>query len=162
MKTLKIWPVLFVFAACTTTPPLISYFVDTGVMQYFLSPTKWTAEGSNASAQVDITYRSGTDAPATVNISFFGEKSMPRRITSISFHGKGIDYPLDNITVLYPNPNKREIRVTAEGNRDTLTSLLESENIILRAEIDGIEYTYIPHKNFIKLKDDFLTMLSYQ
>lgn len=161
MKILKIWPVLFVFAACATPPSLVSYFVASGVMQYFLPPTKWAAQGSNASAQVDITYRTGTDTPATVNISFFGEKSIPRRITSVSFNGKGIDYPLDNITVLYPDPDKREIRVTTQGNRDTLTSLFESETITLTAEIDGAKYTYIPQKDFIKLKDDFLTALSY-
>jgi hypothetical protein len=161
MKILNIWPVLFFFAACTTTPSLVSYFVASG-MQYFLPPTKWTAQGSRASAQVDITYRTGTDTPAIVNISFFGEKSLPRRITSISFHGKGIDYPLDNITVLFPDPGKRLLRVSTEGNRDTLASMLESETITLTAEIDGIKYTYIPHKDFIKLKDDFLTALSYQ
>jgi hypothetical protein len=161
MKILKIWPVLFFFAACTTTPSLVSYFVVSG-MQYFLPPTKWAAQGSRASAQVDITYRTGTDTPATVNISFFGEKSIPRRITSISFHGKGIDYPLDNITVLFPDLDKRMLRISTEGNRDTLASMLESETITLTAEIDGIRYTYIPQKDFIKLKDDFLTALSYQ
>jgi len=131
-------------------------------MQYFLPPTKWAAQGIHASAQVDITYRTGTDMPATVNISFFGEKSIPRRITSVSFQGKGINYPLDNITVLFLDLDKREVRVTTQGNRDTLIPLLESESITLMAEIDGIKYTYIPNKDFIKLKDDFLTVLSYQ
>jgi hypothetical protein len=162
MKTLKILPALLVFAACATAPSLTSYFVTTGVMQYFLPPTEWAAQGSRSKACLDITYRTGTDTPATVNISFFGEKSIPRSIISVSLNGSGVDYPLDNITVLYPNPDERELRITAEGSRDTLASLLESETITLTAEIDGVIHTYISRKDFIKLKDDLLTVISYQ
>jgi len=161
MNIKKFWSVLFIFAACSTTPSLVSYYVSSGVTQYFLSPTDWSVQGSKAKAVLDITYRTGTDTPATVNISFFGEKSIPRRITSISLNGRGVDYPLDNISILYPKPEKRELRITAEGNRDTLISLLEADPITLIAEIDGQRYTFIPDKKFIALKNDFLLAASY-
>ena len=163
MNNIKIWPVLLVFMACTTAPApsLVSFFIETGVMQYFLPPTDWVAQGSGTKARLDITYRTGTDTPATVNISFFGKKSIPRRITSIAFKGNSIVYPLENIVVLYPEPEKRELRVTTEGNRDTLVSVLEAESVTLIAEIDGVLYTYTPDKNFNSVKDDFVTALSY-
>jgi hypothetical protein len=168
MNITKIWPVLLVFTACATapTPSLVSFFVETGVIQYFLSPTDWMVQDSGtkapkAKARLDITYRTGADSPATVNISFFGEKSIPRKITSIALNGNGIVYPLENIVVLYPEPEKRELRITTEGNRDTLMSVLEADIITLTAEIDGVLYTYTPDKNFITLKNDFLTATSY-
>ena len=159
----SVWSVLFVFTACVTapTPSLVSFFIETGVVQYFLSPTDWPAQNSRAKARLDITYRTGTDTPATVNISFFGEKSIPRKITSIALNGNDIVYPLENIVVLYPAPEKRELRVTTEGNRDTLVSVLEADPITLTAEIDGVLYTYTPDKNFIKIKNDFVTAASY-
>ena len=161
MNIKKFWPVLFIFAACSTAPSVVSYFVSTGVMQYFLPPTDWTVPRSKTKAVLDITYRTGTDTPATVNISFFGERSIPRNITSISFNGRGIEYPLENIAILYPEPRKRELRITAEGNRDTFISLLEAEPITLIAEIDGRRYTFIPDKQFTALKNDFLLATSY-
>jgi hypothetical protein len=161
MKVKSLWPVLLVFAACSTAPSLVSYFVSTGVMQYFLPPTNWTVRGSKAKALLDITCRTETGIPAIVNISFFGEKSIPRRITSISFNGRGVDIPLENIAILYPDPKKRELRITAEGNRDALISVLEAEPITLTAEIDGQRYTFIPDKKFISLKNDFVLAASY-
>ena len=170
MKNIKWVLLLLVFTSCSTAPSLTSYFVDTGVMQYFLPPTDWAAHGSGAKtpeanaqakARLDITFRTGTDTPATVNISFFGKSSIPRRITAITLNGGSAVCPLENIGVLYPDPDKRELRITAGGNRDALVSTLETEPITLTAEIDGVLYTYTPDKHFIKIKNDFLTAISY-
>jgi hypothetical protein len=162
MKIKKIWFVLFIFvcASCSTTPTLRNFFVSPGVIQYFIPATEWKAQDSKAKAQPDITYRTGADTPAYINISFFGEKTIPRAVTSISFNGNDIVYPLENITILYPDLKKKELRVSTEGDRDTLLSLLEAESITLVAEIDGVKHTYIPKKNFYKLKNEFLILVS--
>jgi len=153
---------LFLFlTACSTGPSLISYYIDINVLHFFISPSNWTATGSKFKAQLDITYRTGTDTPAIVNISFFGDKSIPRRITTIYFNGNDIKYFLENITILYPDPKKRELRVSTTGNRDALITLLESDNITLIAEIDGVFYVFNPDKNFNKIKNDFLISVSY-
>ena len=147
---------------------MVSYFIETGIIQYFLPSTDWAAQGSGAKApatqakaKVDITCRTGTDAPAVVNISFFGKRSIPRKITSITLNGSSAVCPLENIVVLYPNPEKRELRITTEGDRNTFAAALETEPITLTAEIDGVLYTYTPNKKFIKLKNDFLMAISY-
>ncbi|MDR2922121.1 MAG: hypothetical protein LBU85_02120 [Treponema sp.] len=162
MKIKKWWPVMLLLGACSTiTPSIFTTVADVDIMQYFLPATEWVDADSKAKAFPDITYRTNTDTPAAVNISFYGKKDVPRRITYISLNGNGVDYPLENIKILYIDSDKRILRVTTQGNRDTLASLLETSSITLTAEIDGVKYTYIPHKDFIKLKDDFLTMISY-
>ncbi|MDR0473934.1 MAG: hypothetical protein LBH43_09740 [Treponema sp.] len=161
MKFLKILPVLLVLSACTTAPSLKSYFVDAGVIQFFLSPTEWRVKDSRMYAKLDITYRTGTDTPVAVNISFFGEKAPPSKITFLSLNGNDIDYPLNTITVLYHDIEKREVRISSKGDHDNLPTLLEAEPISLTAEIDGAGYTFIPDKRFIELKNNFLVTISY-
>jgi hypothetical protein len=116
---------------------------------------------SKAKALADITYRTNTDSPAVVNISFYGETNTPRRVNSVSLNGGDVDYPLENIKLLYVDSDKRMLRITTQGDRDNLASLLETSSITLTAEIDGVKYTYTPDKNFIKLKDDYLILISY-
>ena len=156
------FPALFVLAACAATPSLISYFVEPGVMQHFISPTGWKAQGSGAKARLDITYRTNTGDPATINISFFGEKTIPRSIASAALKGDGLEYPLRNIVILYPDPDKRELRITSEGDRDTLSSLLKSEQITLTASIDGNEYSFVPDQHFKRMKESFITAVSFE
>ena len=162
MRIKLFFPVLFVLAACAATPSLVSYFVETGVVQHFIPPTDWKAQGSGARARLDITYRTNTADPATINISFFGEKTIPRRISSAALRGDGAEYTLRNIVILYPDPDKRELRITSEGDRDTLSSLLGSQEITLTASIDGNEYSYVPDRHFVKVKESFITAISYE
>jgi hypothetical protein len=155
-------PALFVLAACAVSPALVSYFVEPGVIQYFISPTDWKTQGSGARARLDITYRTNTGVPATVNISFFGEKTIPRHIASVALRGDGAEYPLRDIAILYPDPDRRELRITSAGDRDTLASLLKSQVITLAASIDGNEYCYVPDRHFIRVKERFITAISYE
>jgi hypothetical protein len=152
-------PFLLVITSCTMTPPLKVYLVGDGVFQYFLSPTNWTAQ--NTKAQLDITYRTKTDTPATVNISFFGNRNTPQTVSSVSLHGREIDYPLENISVILVKPDRNELRITSTGDRDELIYLLNNEPITLKAEVDGIIYIYTPEKGFITLKNRFLAAILF-
>ena len=162
MKTkLFIIFLLVVLASCSTTPPTVikTFATETGIM-YFIPPTEWKT-GSKDKAKLDITYHTGNDLPPAVNISFFGKKDAPRRVTSVSLNGEGVVYPLSNIRALYADSKKQILRITTEGDRDTLISLLEANPITLIAEIDGVSYTYTSDKIFSRLKTDFLIMTSY-
>ena len=163
MKLLKprlIGFLFFVLTSCSTEPSLVSYYLDVGVMHYFIPATDWSS-GSKTKAKLDVTYRTGIDAPVTVNISFFGENSLPRSITAISLNGNEIEYPLESISVLYPNPKDRELRITTQGDRDNLIPVLESALITLTAEIDGVMYLFSPNQRFYNLKNEFLIAVSY-
>jgi len=96
--------------------------------------------------------------PAAVNISFFGKKSLPRKVTSASLNGEGIVYPLSNFQTLYAKRQQKELRITTEGDRKSLLALLKAQPITLTAEIDGVQYTFTHNKNFISLIDDFLVI----
>ena len=156
-NVIKCLPLFLIFTACVASPSLVSLFVEPGVIHhYFIPSTDWKAQGSRASARLDITFRTGVDTPGIVNISFFGEREMPRTISSISLNGRGLSCPLENISVLFPNPGNRELRVTTEADRDALIAVLQAEPITLRAEIDGVMRTFIPDRHFISIKNDFL------
>jgi len=150
------------FASCASAPVLKTFFVDGGadggIYQHFIPPTEWNAKNSNA--KLDVTYRYRKEPkvtdPATVNISFYGKKERPKNVSSASLHGAGIDIPLEKISIILVNDEKNEYRITSQADRDKFIDLLNAEPITLTAEVDGVSYTYTPHKFFIKLKKQFL------
>jgi len=137
------------------TPELMQFPNDMGTM-YFFPPTNWKSTGGVNLAKLDLTYNSGRDLPAAVNISFFGKKTLPRKVTSAVLNGNGIAYPLANFKTLYAKSKTKELRITTEGDRDLLLDLLKAQPITLTAEIDGVQYTFTPEKNFSLLVDDFV------
>jgi hypothetical protein len=161
MRFIKFLPLLFLslFVACKSSPPpYVSFFVSDGVIQYFLSPTKWAAKGSTA--KLDATYRTGVDLPAIVNISFYGNKSTPKNVSSVFLRGAEVECLLEYITVILVEPDKNELRISFYADRDKFVNILRSEKITLTAEVDGTEYVYIPKKKFFKNKNKFLVAIS--
>jgi hypothetical protein len=153
----KFFPVLFIFVACAVTPRVRSFFVSPGVVQYFLPPTDWTIENSKKiKARLDITYRTGVEMPATVNLSFFDMEKDIQNVSSASLVGGGVDYPLADIVFFFFNPETKELRVSTSGDRYTLADVLNAENLTLKAVVDGTEYLYKPSKDFFSLKDRFV------
>ena len=157
MRTIKFLPFFFlIFLSCESTPSLVSFFVRDGVIQYFLSPTNWNASGSKA--KLDITYRTGEDTPAIVNISFYDTRTTPRSVNadSVSLCGAGVDCPLVYDFIIFADPEKNELRVSFTADRNRLVELLEAEPITLTAEVDGTVYVYTPEMYFNDLKNKFL------
>jgi len=157
MQILRFLIVLLIFSSCSTSPELITFYVSEGVNQYFLPPLDWTA--ANSKAKLDITYRTGTNAPATVNISFYGKKTVPVNVKSVFLHTTEKDCMLEYLNIILENPDKKELRVSFSADRDDLVSLLKSRLITLSAEVDGIKYNYSPDKNFSDVKNKFLAAI---
>jgi len=162
LKYFILFKLIFVifFISCATSPKMRVFSTENGMM-YFIPPTEWKTESKDI-AKLDITYHTGIDVPATVNITFTEKKTAPRNVAYAALNGEGIEYPLSNIKAMYADSQKRELRITTEGDRDTLASLLLADPITLTAEIDGVLHTYTPHKWFIILKDNFAITLSNQ
>jgi len=148
---------ILVFSSCISDPTLKTYYVGDGIYQFFIPPTEWNAKDSKA--KLDVTYRTGPDltTPATVNISFYGKKERPQNVSSASLHGAGVDCPLEGIKIILVNDDKKEYRITSQADRDAFVSLLNAEPFTLTAEVDGVSYTYTPHKYFKKLRNKFLS-----
>jgi len=156
LKLLLSFLVIFV-CSCLNTPDLLQFPSGDGTM-YFFPPTSWKGKGDVNLVKLDITYHTGRDMPTAVNISFFGKSSLPRKVTSASLNGGGIVYPLANFQTLYANRKKKEFRLSTEGDRKSLLALLKAQPITLTAEIDDVQYTFTPDKNFVSLIDDFLIL----
>jgi hypothetical protein len=149
---------LFVFTACISAPSYVSFFVSDGVIQHFLSPTKWTAKGSTA--KFDVTYRTGVDWPAVVNISFYGNKSAPKNVSSVSLRGANAECPFEYVNVIFIETEKNELRVSFNADRNKFIEVLGNNQITLTAEVDGAVYVYVPEKKFLKNKNKFLGAIS--
>jgi hypothetical protein len=153
------FPFLLLFVSCVAMPDIKQFSSEAGTI-YFIPPTNWKT-ASNDKARLDVTYHAGTGLPAVVNISFLGKKASPKRVASVILNGVSEEFPLTNIKALFVDAKKQELRITTNGDRDTLTSFLETEFITLIAEIDGVKYIYFPDKHFIELKNNFLILVSY-
>jgi hypothetical protein len=130
------------------------------VNQYFFPANNWTVSNTKAvSATVDITYRTNSENPVYVNLSFFNKKQYPRNLSAAALEGGGIVYPLDSIQTLRIDSKRYELRVTTNGQRENFLPLMRSEDIILRATVDGNEHIYTPGKNFYILRDQFFADL---
>jgi len=157
IKLLLSFLVIFICSCASSGPELMQFPSGDGTM-YFFPPTSWKGTGDINLAKLDITYNSAKTLPATVNISFFGKKTLPHKLTSAVLNGEGITYPLANFNILYIKRKNNELRVTTEGDRELLLALFKAQPITLTAEIDGEQYTFKPDKNFTMLIDDFLVI----
>jgi hypothetical protein len=162
MRILKFLPIFFllIFTACETVgpPPIISFYAGEGQISIFLSPTNWKEK--NSKAKLDVTYRTGVDWPAIVNISFYGNKSTPNNVSSAFLHGTDIECPLEYTSVILVNPDKNELRISFNADRDKFIKILETEQITLSAEVDGVAYVYVPEKRFFDNKNKLLDEIS--
>jgi len=157
---IKILLSLFVICVCScasTIPSLLQLPAGDGTMNFFPA-TNWKGSNSVNLAKVDITYITERNQPAAINISFFGKKTTPRKVSSVFLKGEGIVYPLTIMKTLYANSRNRELRISTEGDRNLLPNLLKAPPFTLIAEIDGVQYTFTPEKNFSILVDDFLVI----
>jgi hypothetical protein len=151
---------VFLFFGCRTNPEVITLFVGPGVHQYHIPHSNWQAENSKKIyADLDITYRTNSENPVFINISFYNAAGNPRLLSSAVLEGGGIAYPLENLSTLYISVVKKELRVTSEGGRQDFLPLIRSEDIVLKAVVDGVEYRYVPGKDFYRLRDEFLAIL---
>jgi len=167
MKIIKhpLLVIILVLSSCSSVPDLRTFLVGDGVLQYFIPPTEWTViDSKDSKSKLDVTCRTGPDvtAPATVNISFYGKNEMPKNVSSAALHGAGVDCQLENISIILVNNERKEYRITTQADRDKFFAVLNAEPVTLTAEVDGVSYTYTPHKYFIKLKDQFLSEISIQ
>lgn len=161
MRIIKLIPILFILAACRTpSPQLISFYVSEGVIQHFISPTMWTSTtDKNTRAKLDITYRTGVETPATVNVSFYGNKITPKDVSNVSLQGAEFECKLNVLYVIFVEQTSNELRISFSADRDDLVDMLEMEPVItLKADIDGTSYTFTPEKHFYTLRDNFLIL----
>jgi hypothetical protein len=139
----------FVLASCVGMPGVVSYYVDKGVMQYYLTPSRF--RGDQASVNVDMTFRveQGRDPPAICNLTIV-DRDLPRSIRAGHFElvDQGREVPLSDLVVLYVERGKREMRVTSTIDARGFRDLLRCGNIRLHVSADRKEYVFTPTRRF--------------
>jgi hypothetical protein len=145
---------IIIVASCSTYGlGLQSFFVESGVMQYYIPQTKW--KGKNASAISDFTYRqSNSNDGAICNISFILKKSPPRIVNTIKFIIDGNEYLIEKITPMFREHSAKLVRVSMNIKEEYFIKILTAKSLKLTAKIDGLEYEFSPSGAFLRDKKE--------
>ncbi len=140
------------FAGCAGAPKVISYFVEKGVMQYYLMPVGFS--GSKADASIDFTVRVQKDVrnPVTCNFTVKTRTDPPKRVERAEFRLVDAEktLALSNIEALFIERAAREIRLTSLMEREDFDALLTSKKVIFDVSCDTGEYSFTPSGDFYR------------
>jgi hypothetical protein len=145
--------IIVIVTSCSTYGfGLQSFFVESGVMQYFIPPAKW--KGKNAFAISDFTYRQSNLNGAICNISFILKKSPPKIVNSIIFIADGNEYSIEKITLMFREHSSKLVRVSMNIKEEYFIQILAAQSLKLTATIDDLEYQFSPPWTFLRDKKE--------
>jgi hypothetical protein len=157
MKRLRVPTMAVLFLACCAgAPRVVSYYVDRGVMQYFLMPSRFHAGDAGLSIDFAIRVEADQGEPAICNFTIKVKKDLPRAIRRANFQllDSGGEIELSEIAVLFIERRDKEIRATSTMEAADFRRLLLSQEVTLLVEMDGKEYTFIPARGFYRTIKD--------
>jgi len=146
--------IIVIVTSCSTYGfGLQSFFVESGVMQYYIPQAKW--KGKNALAISDFTYRqSNLNNGAICNISFILKKSPPRTVNSIIFIADGNEYLIEKISLMFREHSSKLVRVSMNIKEEYFIQILAAKTLKLTAAIDDLEYEFSPPRAFLREKKE--------
>jgi hypothetical protein len=151
MKRLLVPAMAVLFLACCAgAPRVVSYYVDRGVMQYFLMPSRFHAGDAGLSIDFAIRVEADQGEPAICNFTIKVKKDLPRAIRRAYFRllDTGGEVELHAIAVLFIERLDKEIRITSTMEAADFRRLLHSREVTLSVESDAGEYTFNPARGF--------------
>ena len=143
-------------ACCVGAPRVVSYYVDRGVMQYYLMPSTFHGEGATLSIDFAIRVEANQEQPAICNFTIKAKKDLPRTIRRAHFQllDSGGDIELREIVVLFIERRDNEIRMTSTMEVADFRRLLLTQEVTLSVESDGKELIFIPARGFYRTIKD--------
>ena len=146
--------ILIIVTGCSTYGlGLQSFFVESGVMQYYIPQTKW--KGKNASAIPDFTFRqSNLNGGAVCNVTFTLKKHHPRTVNSVMFIADDCEYAIQEISPMFREHSAKSIRVSMRINDEHFIQILASKSLKIFAVIDDLEYEFYPSMVFMRNKNE--------
>jgi hypothetical protein len=149
-KAISLLSMCFLFAGCAGAPKVVSYFVEKGVMQYYLMPVGFN--GSKADASIDFTVRAQKDVknPVICNFTVKTRTDPPKRVERAEFRLIDAEKTLvlHDIEVLFIERAAREIRLTSMMEREDFDALLSSKKVLFDVFCDTGEYSFTPTGDF--------------
>ena len=146
----------FLLAACVGAPRIMSYYVDRGVMQYYLMPTDLVGKDSTVSMDFTIRVGAAASAPATCNFTLSAPHGLPRGIqrARLALNDRGREIELHDIGVLYVENAAHRLRITSTVDGEDFRELLRSRDMRLLHDDEAGEHTFVPGRAFYAaLKD---------
>ena len=144
-----------VLAGCAGAPRVVSYYVDRGILQYYLMPSTFLED--HARLSLDITVRIGGEAepPAICNFTI-SDRELPREVLEAAFELTDLETILElrDFGVLYVDRGRGEIRLTSTLDLESVRRLLRSEDLTLRVRTDRRLYHFRPTQRFYKTARD--------
>jgi len=156
--------IIFIFG-CKSTPASESGIWVTSlpgpVTRYYIPVTKWQESKSRTvTCQPDITYLDEPGRSVICNISFFNRNVTLRNMDAVFFTADGMNYPLENVNIMFIRPEFNEIRITSSIEINELLKIFNAKNILIKAVIDSNEYTFEPDKEFLRYINQFSVQLT--
>lgn len=133
---------------------------DNGRLTYF-PPTKWDSS-RGVYCLVDINHRNVSDMPVLCAISIVRKKNTPRGISAVYFQNdQGGTFVLTDVKGVLAKPKNNLVRVSGGLSPEAFEALIASEQITLTVTIEGVDYTCVPSKAFMELRQQFLDMFYF-
>jgi hypothetical protein len=142
--------------SCAGAPRVISYYVDKGIMQYYLMPTTFFGEGAILSIDFTIRIEADKETPATCNFTIKTDKDLPKTVNRAHFglSDRNEDIELRQIDVLFIEKSNSQIRLTSTMPEKDFKELLLSRDLKFYVESDKRAFVFTPSGDFFETMKD--------
>jgi hypothetical protein len=151
----------YLLASCASTPELGFFSMgpdyDNGRLTYF-PPARWNST-EGVYCLVDINHRSVPGMPVLCAISVVRKKNAPRGITAIYFqNSQGRAFVLTDVKGVLAEPKNNLVRISGSISPEEFDALITSEQLTLTVTMEGVNYTCLPSKEFMELRQQFVNI----
>lgn len=130
---------LLSFASCASGPSIETFFVDSGVQQYFVYPSEMRGQGCKA--MVDFTYRTSNDY-VVCNLSISAVEGVSRDYADLVFAlDNAQTVAMKDVGLIVMNRLEKEIRLSCHMPLADFRALISSANASLGFSLNGKRYS---------------------
>jgi hypothetical protein len=127
------------FAACASRPNIQTFFIDSGVQQYFIYPSEM--RGAGCKVLIDFTYRSSGEF-VICNYTISASDGVSRAYSDLAFvleDGKTV--PLNDTELIVIDKNAKELRLSSRLPIQDFRTVLSSSKTSLAFSMNGKSYS---------------------
>jgi hypothetical protein len=130
--------------SCVSRPLISTFFIDTGVEQYFVHPSKMSS--SNCTVSLDFTFRSSNDY-VVCNFTVSTKPGVTKDYSDFSFVlGDGKTIALTDIETISTNITANEVRISSRLSVEDFKLLLAASKARMEFTMGGKRYSAVGTK----------------
>jgi hypothetical protein len=126
-------------AACASRPNIQTFFIDSGVQQYFIYPSEM--RGAGCKVLIDFTYRTSSEF-VTCNYTISASDGVSRSYSDLAFvleDGKIL--PLNDTELIVIDKSAKELRLSSRLPIQDFRAVLSSSKTSLAFSMNGKSYS---------------------